>query len=220
MISRDGALYIRLAEAYMTGDIAKLHLDNSVFPPLLLHVIQWSIKWGIDPKTGAIFFNCLCGLLLIAITYFLCKNIFHSRFWGWSGALVIAFHPKLIELSIEVQREMSYMLFLALLFWAIMPERGRFWNWRWFAGGLFFGLGILCRLEMLEMLVIVPAWLGFMVLKMQIPWQKAVKYGCYWLAGCMILLSCISMSSEVYEHGFWHSYLSKAYKRSIESRAE
>lgn len=159
---RDSYEYKYLIEQWeQFGEI----VDATTFFPLSL----WFLKipnhyFDYDIFKGGIIINNLLGLLMIVIAINTLSLFFKNMYTVFVSGIIIATHPTLIVFSCTFLRENTYLFlsFLMLSFFA----RYCIWN-RLFdliAFSLFAALAFLCRLEGLEMLVILPIAITFVLI--------------------------------------------------------
>ncbi len=156
-LSRDGALYLHLGEVwYRQGDITAMLEENSqvYIPPLLLWLITVFRTAGLDPICGIVGCNIILMSLLVFVVYYLASVISGNGNIAMVAALLTAIHPNLLELSMEIQREILYLffsgMFLVLLFWGMETRR----KIAWVLAALSLVLAVMSRHEALELIVL------------------------------------------------------------------
>lgn len=153
VLSRDSIFYIEVCRVWASGCFADVYqvFPEVWIPPLFLYLLKTMIKCGANPEIAGFVFNLILGIALVPLAYFFARGLQFSRRCSlWAGALAMM-HPRLIELSIQVQRENLYLvlLFLAAIFLIYGSLRKQVWLIVWSAA--FFALSVLTRYEALEM---------------------------------------------------------------------
>lgn len=160
MISRDGVLYLRQAELWLTGGFQALQGSEAAWiPPLLPWSISRGMLCGLSAYSSGILVNVLAGTLLIAAVFLLTGEFFRDKRLGALAALFCAFVPEFVQLSVEIQRESLYLLFMTLALWLAVcgfRRRNRFY---WGGAGTTAFLAALARYEALELFLFIPLFL-------------------------------------------------------------
>lgn len=155
-ISRDGIYYIQSAEFIQTKD-CNLEKINFITGESELHLysvyLSCSSWFNITPAQLGLWTNILLGSLLPIILFAIARIVFKNSEMALAVAFLGALHPKLIQYSIVVQREMPYMFCCGMffLFALYVCCRGR---WYWSIGmGFFAATAMFLRHEGAELFV-------------------------------------------------------------------
>ena len=155
VISRDGILYLELVGIWQKGGDFQMVLDHwneFWLPPFYLWLCQGLIGLGIPPEVAGRGINILCGAMLPWIVYLIAEEVQNDKRVSLAAAILMALNPPMLELAIEVQRD---MLYLALFGWCIyFCLRGiiRKEIWSWIPAGVLFSCSLLTRYETLELI--------------------------------------------------------------------
>lgn len=160
VISRDGVKYLEWIDIwYRNGKFQAIFDIYPYFwvPPFYLWIVKILISIGIPPEFAARGVNLFCGMMTPWIAYLIAQEVQNDKRVSLAAAALMALHPFMIELAIEVQRDMIY---LALCGWCIyFCLRGikRQEIWPWIPAGFFISCSILTRFETMEMIPLVFA---------------------------------------------------------------
>ena len=175
VVSRDGILYLELAGIWQKGGDFQMVLEQYPdfwLPPFYLWLCQGLIGLGIPPEVAGRGINILCGSMLPWIVYLIAEEVQNDKRVSLAAAILMALNPPMLELAIEVQRD---MLYLALLGWCIyFCLRGimRKEIWSLIPAGVLFSCSILTRFETLELIpLLCVAFLLFGLLKYTV-WKR------------------------------------------------
>ena len=166
LLLRDGAFYLRLAEAWnKTGDYVELTQELTIVPPLPLWCIKTLMNFCGSAEIAGRSLSIFLGGLIPVIGFIMAKEIANNSRISLIAALCFIFHPHLVSYSIQPMRENYYILLIGLLLITMV------WNYRntrmtrWFVCGVIIGTAFFCRYEALEFLVIVLTEIAFLKLK-------------------------------------------------------
>jgi len=157
-ISKDGVLYVRMAQGVAASDKSEAFIENRRMPPLYILFIAALNRIGISFETAAKIISLLAGSLLI-IPFFLVVRLFFGDKAALLSGLLIALHPSLVKVSSTIMRDsmfLSLMVFsVAFIVFAIQKNRYLYWG----LGGLFAALASATRAEGFELLLAVFGWM-------------------------------------------------------------
>ena len=125
--------------AYITGV-----LEVSRFPG---HPLQEIVLWFFYPISSPFFYNLLSSIASLVAVYFfgkVCKK--YSEKFYWLAALVFAFVPVVFIASVSTIDYMWAMAF-AMASWYFLYQKKYVW------AGIFFGLAIACRINIVALIV-------------------------------------------------------------------
>lgn len=166
-LSRDSVCYLKQSELWSENEIDAFFVDegSTPYPPLLFFVITKIKFLGWTPLCAGIGLNIVMASFLPVVTYFIVYALTNNFKASIIGVLLTAFHPSINRLSIEIQRDIGYLLFSSLVFLMIVygKKYKRFYHWG--IAGLFLSLAFLFRIEALELLFILPIPIFFLDFK-------------------------------------------------------
>lgn len=154
-ISRDGVLYIQMAQKMATISPVNFYLEPPLnwIPPLFPQVVAWGIRCGFKAEAFAVGFNVFCGSLTVTILYFCMKILFPSNVVPALGSgLAAVFSPTMIDISISCLRESSYLLFCASCVYLLINQLKHRTICSAVAYGICCALAAFCRFEALELI--------------------------------------------------------------------
>lgn len=132
VISRDGIKYILEAEKLIESGSLSMYLQvyNTRLTNLFFTSIISSQLFNFTPYEIVMFTNLLLGTLFPIIIFLIGKIIFEKSEIALAGAYYAAVHPNLINYSIEIQREMSYLFFVGLfIMFLLLLLKNKKWWW-------------------------------------------------------------------------------------------
>lgn len=184
MISRDAQLYLHQGTLWADGSFTGLAGSGAEWiPPLLSWSIGCGIRCGSSAYMAGIAINIIAGMLLVSALFLFVREFCGNSLWGMLGALFGAIVPEFIQLSIEIQREMLYLLFFTLTLWlvtqALRRQRLRYWG----AAGFLFFPTVLSRYEVLELLVFIPLFLAYRFILDRKERKNSLKALVYFVGG-------------------------------------
>jgi len=163
-ISKDGVLYV-----YMAEDVMTLNKDHPPFsrnrriPPLYTYLmVLTSYLTGCSAESSGYIVSILSGALLIIPVFFITALLFSAR-TGAVAAFLIAFNPYLIRISSTIMRDslFSLLLFCTILFIIKALNSRKKTMLYWLTGGVFLSLSIASRNEAIEVIGILFLYLIF-----------------------------------------------------------
>ena len=187
VVSRDGVIYLQAAKSSKGNSNALKHYTQG---PLLLKAIQIFHGAGLAWEHAGVTVNLAAGTLLILAVFWATKELFPGNgLCAFVAALLVAFNPKLVMLSHEVQRESLYLLFSALALAAIF-RAARTSSWQlWLISGVFAAFAASSRFEALELLLFAPLAVWFLGDR-TVGKARFLKMGCIFIstAVCILIL--------------------------------
>lgn len=154
-ISKDGVLYVYMANDIAEGNIDSAFQKNRRMPPLYLFMMAGLHNAGMHTETAGQLISIIAGALLIIPIFLIAEMMFSSRLAAMASFLV-AVNPSLIKSSAKVMRDSLFLtlLFLAILF-IIKAMKSERWNLQfWALAGCFSSLGVAVRTETVELIPI------------------------------------------------------------------
>ena len=189
-ISRDGCLYIQLAQIWAESENGYLETLDYNFvgsPPLLIFIMASLIHCGISAKDSGIALNIIAGAFCPCLIYGISKEILKgNKKIALSAAILTSVNPSMISLSIEPQRDMLYLFFCACLCLLILKALHRTNLYCWCPAGIIFTLSFFTRYETFEFLFVILFALIVFSVKKKISLKKAFVYGTVFLASSII----------------------------------
>ena len=105
LISRDGTIYIRLAEQWaVSGDYPR-----HAYLPLLPWMMKMLFYTGLSLHAAGIAVNLVFGSLLPLVAWGILRQLTSCREIALGAAFLMAFHPSAIGLSADVTRDTLYL---------------------------------------------------------------------------------------------------------------
>jgi len=158
VITRDGAYYVSLAEAYGVGpsDLLTSQGQEPVYPVVLHYAGEVVSRFGGAPHPQDwVKIGVLLGVVSSAMTaiglWVLGSTIFNDIRVGLLGAFLVAVNPRLCSLSANVMTEPVFVMFLtlAVVFLVLALRNSTKWKLAGFGGlaGLAFTAALLTRKE-------------------------------------------------------------------------
>ena len=154
-LSRDAVAYAEIISAWFAeGDFSGVlhYWPDCWIPPLPVGVVLLLVKCGLSVEAAGVGLNLALGSLIPLIAYRMAKTVTGNRSIALGAALLTAVHPTLIELSIEIQRDTTYLFLIGCVLCFLLEAVRKGSSFFWGVGGIFLGLSILSRFESLEFL--------------------------------------------------------------------
>ena len=195
-ISKDGVLYVRMAEHVQSGEQSTAFIENRRMPPLYILMIASAGRLGIPLESAAVLISIIAGSLLVMPIFLVVRLFFGTKIATFSG-LLIAVHPSLVDISANVMRDSLFLglfvfAFSSLVF-AIDKNRLLFWG----IAGCFTAWATATRAEGFELIIAVLLWM-FVDIIMQKREDGTLKPALVWsrtLAGPLIFLLLFFIAS-------------------------
>lgn len=175
VMSRDAIVYVQYAESFPSSEGAA-----PPFPVMLILLLRLLHGAGFSWEMAGWLINLTAGTLLIPVVYGIVLRVWNDRKWALLAALFTAVHPSLIKLSILIQRDSLYLLFLwgCVYFLLCLLSTGR-WPSA-IAAGVLTGCAVMTRFEGLELFLLLGVTAGFI-------WKKYGAKQMLFLAAVMVL---------------------------------
>lgn len=208
VISRDGILYLELAETWYKSGSFFTETDrwSSLWiPPFYIWLIKLGYGLGLPAELVGRSISMACGVVLPWIVYLISEEIREDKRVSYVAAALMAVSPSMIEFSIEIQRDIFYLAFTGWSFYFSLRGLLRKEIWPWLPAGFCFCCAVLTRFEAMEL----PPILFFAFLlsgfKKYESWKRLILQGTALFCACMI-----SFFSLIYIMGIekymWDSY--------------
>ena len=189
MPSRDSIGYAQcVAQWKNTGrfyaDQSEIAWQHQYYPPLLL-VLEKNFSCGDkNPLRVGVIINIVAGVVFCLLIYWIGWLLFKSLSGAYIAGMFAAVNPFLIELSVQAQREMLFLVFVAAILCLWLKDEFRcprdiVW------GGVFTALAFLSRYEALELL---PAWWAVLWIRMHKNKSWIARYG--WCFALLVIFVC------------------------------
>ena len=178
-VSRDGALYLQMIQTlHDTGsysEVLRQYPHQGWIPPMYIYLASSVMRLGADAEFSGVLVNILLGSLLPFVGYFIVYNVTENKKISLVSALFLAVNPAVTTLSVEVQREISFLFFvgcsLGLFFYGVRKQR-----WYCFCGtGVFLALAMLTRYETGEFILLLPAGIIFLAAMRKLTLKTALS---------------------------------------------
>lgn len=156
--------------------------DNMPFFPLSLWILKIPFHvFQYDCMKSGIIANIILGLLIIAIIVNIANCLFKDLYTILFVGFAAATHPALVTFSCSFLRENTYLFFSLLTIFYLVHyyKEHRFSDM--FLASIFGAVAFLCRLEGLEVLVIVFFLLTTLVISKRMRLSKATWHGMLFL---------------------------------------
>ena len=202
VLERDAGLYLVWVENWIaTGQYHYTFFDQvGPVPPLTLWFIKMVMQTGIDAETAgravSLFFGSLMPVVGFIFTLRICRNIRIALL----AAILLVFHPDLVQYSGQPLRENPYVFFDGLLLLLIVESIRKSTALKWAGCGILLSLTAYCRFEALEFTVIVPFILAALCSFRKMNVKDAVRNSAtFYLSFCLtyiLLLTCVDFDYE------------------------
>ncbi len=199
VLSRDGITYIMMCRSP--------HASFSWIPPLYFSVMKLLHACGLSWEAAGLGISLTAGVILIIPAMKIAECCFQKRIWAMAFGILIAISPKLIDLSIEVQRDSLYLLESALAIWAILNGlQGK--KIHWGIAGFLIASAVFTRIEALEFIGIFCVLLTAQLIHKSSR-RRELMYGCalFWavfLATMLIYAMLLEEGIGVAAANFYH----------------
>ncbi len=144
----------------------------------MLWIMKVFIPLGISPETTAVTLNILLGSLLPLIMFFIAKICAEKYEVSIGAALIMAWHPPAIDMSIEVMRDTLYLFLIGLVIICLLDAiKNNRW-WQWGVGGVLLGWSFLTRYESFEFIILATGYFIFALFFKWLDLKKSLpRYG-------------------------------------------
>ena len=209
LLSRDSVLYVQAMELWnQSGNPESiLNEDPNCKAPLFpLFLMKLLVPLGFSIELSALCINLAAAFFLPLLMFGIAEMLTKNRKIAYIAAVLTAFHPTILSMAIQAQRDTLYLFFLAgflyLFFAALMRKKYLYWG----AAGALFALGVLTRYEMAEFLPIPLAILLWEMSRKKITFQYLLR-SCLIFFCSMILAGIFAMylsdTLSVTENIYW-----------------
>ena len=197
-ICPDGPVYIELAERWLQSGVCPEH----DYLPLYTWLMMLLMRCGLDGFAAGVWINLVAGTLFIPVMRQLVLAATGHREMALAGALLAAFHPLAIDLSIHVQRDALYLLLAggaATAALAAVRRPPRYGCWA--LAGALLAAGLFVRYETLELLALAPfCWIPT-VLYGKMSWKQAARCGAVFCGAlvltCAVLIAVLNVPEQM-----------------------
>lgn len=176
-ITKDGVLYVQMANDYDQGPRDKAFKRNRRMPPLYLELISLTHRaTGLSYEAAAQAITLVSGILVLIPFLLTARMLFGDRL-ALVATLLAAAHPSLVRSSISVMRDPLFIfLLITAVFFMVGASRvkGLASYWRWLSGGVFAAFAAATRGEGAELL---PAFILWIIIELIIAYRKKLPIG-------------------------------------------
>ena len=216
-LGRDSVNYIRIIQTWHdTGSIEGVlkAQPNFWFPPLSLFLGKLLVDCGIPAESAAVGMNMVFACFLPLIIFGIANEVTENRKIALCSAVLLAFNPVVIDLAVEAQRDMPYLLFCGLLlFFTSCAIRRNRWYY-WLAAGGCFSVSFLIRYETLEMIPVFGVYfLLLLIIRKNDRLKQVLHCGIFSITLCAVLFLLLSVSGTT-------EYVKKQYQTYYEDKYE
>ena len=159
LLLRDGAYYLLLAENWFEQKDWNTipYADNYPEPPLPLWTIKTMMQTELGSEISGRSVNIIIGSLIPIIVYITTREIIKKKRIVFISTILTIIHPSLISYSIQPIRENLYLFLSGLLILEIINVACSQHEIHWILCGFIISCSVFCRIESLEMLIIIPS---------------------------------------------------------------
>lgn len=199
-LSRDSISYLELVQRWNNESFDSL--QKTWLPPFPLYLINMLVNCGIPAEIAGVGLNIAMGSCLPLIVYGIAIEITGERKIALCSALLTTLNPSMIELAIEVQRDMIYLFFCGLLiyFLACGIHRQKWFYWSF--AGVFFACSLLTRYETLEFVPLIAFYFLFLLIAKYISLPKVLINVSVFFASITSVFFLLIHTMGVQEHLF------------------
>ena len=165
-LSRDGALYVQLIQIWSDSNdfnAVLQHWERYWIPPFYLYCAKCLMYFGLTAEQAGIGINLVLGTFAPLIGFGIAFEVTRNRIIALCSALLLAMHPALNELSVQVQRDMIFLFLSGSAVWSICAGIRRKKWYFWVLGGILFSMSFLTRYETAEFLLLTAVALTILV---------------------------------------------------------
>ena len=190
---RDSYTYQELIERW---DFSSKTETTKVVPPLSLFFFKTTSQLlNIEIIKAAKLFNVEAGLLIIVLMMIITLKISSSTICALISGLVAATHPVFVELSCQMLRENSYLMFTCLAILSIMSYLKHTGLIKLVLASICVTLSFFCRYEGIDNIII--SLLVILMFSQNVTRKKKVVHTLIFTATCAISALIITFSIKV-----------------------
>ncbi len=192
LLMRDSVLYLNMVDIWEeTGQYHNAITEGAIRPPLMLYSIKYLMKYGFSSEIAGRSLSLFLGSMIPVLGFCIGSMVFKNRQSAFISAIAFLFHPTLIEYSIQPLRENYYLFFVGLVIIAFIKGIRKNRNWIWLICGMLLGLAVNSRYEALELFILIPTSMIFLLHRRKISGINIFKRVAVFFAGC--IASCLIM---------------------------
>ena len=154
-LSRDSIFYLEQINRLYHDAESNFNSLETPYPPMLFYMTKTIMKAGASGLYAGLSINIIMGALIPVISFFLSKEFLGSKVISAISTLIVFFHPSLIRLSLEIQRDIGYIFISTVLLLFLIRGIKRALIRYWILTGFFFVISIMFRAESFEFLPII-----------------------------------------------------------------
>ena len=220
-LSRDGALYVQLIKIWSdSNDFNALlqYWEGYWIPPFFLYLAKCLMYFGLTAEQAGVGINLVLGTFAPLIGFGIAFEVTRNRIIALCSALLLAMHPALNELSVQVQRDMIFLFLSGSAVWSICAGIRRKKWYFWVLGGILFSMSFLTRYETAEFLLLTAVALTILVCTKYLTVRQYFLYGFYMLAAFLASASllCHIMGTDNVDEIYQTYFEQKAMKAKLQ----
>lgn len=193
-LSRDSVYYIEKITIFNKGghQLYLNTLDKKYYPPMHLYLASLLMKFGIGSLEAGISLNILLGACIPIIIFYISKTIINDTRIALMSLIITMFHPSIMNLSLEIQRDTGFIFFNSLSIMSILAGCKTHKMFDFICGGLFTAFGVMFRIENIELLIFMPIvlFISYKIKskKNKFLLSKLIKNGFWYLTSSLFFL--------------------------------
>ena len=216
VISRDGTLYLEMVNLWQkNGDFQAIlgRFSNFWIPPFYLWLVKNAVNLGVPLEVAGRGVNILAGSMLPLIVFLIAQEVQKDKRVSLLASVLIAVNPCMLELSIEVQRDMLYLALSGWIIYFCLRGLLRKEILPWIPAGILCSCSMLTRYETTEFMpLLFFAFLLFLIRK-KINWKLAAgqigTFVCSVLVSFCLLVFLMGVQGHLLK--FYQTYYSGKY---------
>lgn len=220
-LSRDGALYVQLIKIWSdSNDFNALlqYWEGYWIPPFFLYLAKCLMYFGLTAAQAGIGINLVLGTFAPLVGFGIAFEVTRNRIIALCSALLLAMHPALNELSVQVQRDMIFLFLSGSAVWSICAGIRRKKWYFWILGGILLSMSFLTRYETAEFLLLTAVAQTILVCTKYLTVRQYFLYGFYMLAAFLASASllCHIMGTDNVDEIYQTYFEQKAMKAKLQ----
>ena len=131
-----------------------------------------------------------CGILMPLVSFFIARELCSDRRIALAAALLTAVNPSIIDMAVQVQRDVPYLFAVGWTIYLLIAAIRRN-NWYWWCGaGATFAVAFLIRYETSEFLPLLGIYFVVTLLFRRTQWKVALR-------NCLLFCLCALIGTAV-----------------------
>ena len=209
VISRDGTLYLKMVDIWQKDGNFQAILEqftNFWIPPFYLWLVKCAVDLGVPLEVAGRGINILSGTMLPLIVFLIGEEVQKDKRVSLTASVLMAVNPRMLELSVEVQRDMVYLALSGWILYFCLRGLLRKEIIPWLLAGILCSCSVLTRYETVEFIpLLFFAFLLFLIRK-KLDWKLVARQ-----IGTLICSGLISFCLLIFLMGV-HGHLLKFYR--------